>query len=207
MDFTKEKEETAYFMRRLYEQKLTTTSGGNVSLRVGDEVLITPSQLDKGRMKPEEIGLITMEGENLTPHLKVSMESKMHLAIYNKRKDVKAIVHAHPVYATSFAIAGKEIKTNIAGEAWAIIGKPVFAPYALMGSQYLADNVGAAALKGNCILMGNHGVLAVGADLLQAFDRLEVLEAAAKMNLITKLIGSSKELSPEELKEISSLFE
>ncbi len=201
------KEEVAYFMRRLYEQKLTTTSGGNVSLRVGDTVLITPSQLDKGRIKAEEIGVISLDGENLTPHLKVSMESKMHLAIYNRRSDVKAIVHAHPVYATSFAIAGKEIKTNLAGEAWAIIGKTVFAPYALMGSQNLADNVGTAALKGNCILMENHGILTVGENLLQAFDRLEVLEAAAKMNLITQLLGNRRELSPEELKEISSLFE
>lgn len=201
------KEEVAYFMRRLYEQKLTTTSGGNVSLRVGDTVLITPSQLDKGRIKAEEIGVISLDGENLTPHLKVSMESKMHLAIYNRRSDVKAIVHAHPVYATSFAIAGKEIKTNLAGEAWAIIGKTVFAPYALMGSQNLADNVGTVALKGNCILMENHGILTVGENLLQAFDRLEVLEAAAKMNLITQLLGNRRELSPEELKEISSLFE
>ena len=207
MDFAKGKEETAYFMRRLYEQKLTTTSGGNVSLRVGDKFLITPSQLDKGRIKAEEIGQITLDGENLTPHLKISMESKMHLAIYHKRSDVKAIVHAHPVYATSFAISGKEIRTNLAGEAWAIIGKPVFAAYALMGSQNLADNVGRAALNGNCILMENHGILCVGENLLQAFDRLEVLEAAAKMNLITQLLGNSKELSPEELKEISLLIE
>ncbi len=207
MDFLKEREEVAYFMRRLYDQNLTTTSGGNVSLRVGDKVFITPSQLDKGRIKPEEIGEITLEGKNLTPHLKISMESKMHLAIYNQRSDVKAIVHAHPVYATSFAIAGKEIKTNLAGEAWAIIGKTVFAPYALMGSQNLADNVGKAALTGNCILMENHGILTVGENLLQAFDRLEVLEAAAKMNLITQLLGNRRELSPEELKEISSLFE
>ncbi|RLD54472.1 MAG: class II aldolase/adducin family protein [Bacteroidetes bacterium] len=201
------KEETAYFMRRLYDQNLTTTSGGNVSLRVGDKVFITPSQLDKGRIKAEEIGVITLDGKNLTPNLKVSMESKMHLAVYNQRSDVKAIVHAHPVYATSFAIAGKEIKTNLAGEAWAVLGKTVIAPYALMGSQNLADNVGKAALKGNCILMENHGILTVGENLLQAFDRLEVLEAAAKMNLITQLLGSSRELSPRELKEISSLFE
>jgi L-fuculose-phosphate aldolase len=207
MDFTKEKEEVAYFMRRLYDQKLTTTSGGNVSLRVGDKVLITPSQLDKGRIKAGEIGIIALDGKNLTPHLKISMESRMHLAIYHKRNDVKAIVHAHPVFATSFAIAGKEIKTNLAGEAWAVLGKTTFAPYALMGSQNLADNVGMAALKSNCILMENHGILCVGENLLQAFDRLEVLEAAAKMNIITQLLGNSKELTPEELKEISILFE
>lgn len=201
------KEDVAYFMRRLYDKNLTTTSGGNVSLRLGDRVLITPSQLDKGRIKAEEIGVIAIEGENLTPHLKISMESKMHLAIYHNRKDVKAIVHAHPVFATSFAIAGKEIKTNLAGEAWAVLGKTVLAPYALMGSQNLADNVGAAALKGNCILMENHGVLCVGENLLQAFDRLEVLEAAARMNLITQFLGAGKELSPGELKEISLLFE
>ena len=201
------KENVAYFMRRLYDKNLTTTSGGNVSLRLGDTVFITPSQLDKGRIKAEEIGMITLDGKNLTPHLKISMESKMHLAIYQKRNDVNAIVHAHPVFATSFAIAGNKIKTNLAGEAWAVLGKTVFAPYALMGSQKLADNVGEAASKGNCILMENHGILCVGENLLQAFDRLEVLEATAKMNLITQLLGNSKGLSPEKLKEISLLFE
>ena len=131
----------------------------------------------------------------------------MHLAIYAKRPDVKAIVHAHPIFATSFGIAGKEIKTNLAGEARAILGIPVKAAYVLMGTQELADKVADASLKGNVILMENHGILTVGENLLQAYDRMEVLEAAAKTTFITSLLGGGKELTDEELKSIDKLFE
>jgi len=207
MDLLKERERVAYFMRRLYEQKLTTTSGGNVSLRVGNKVLLTPSQTDKAKMMSELIGTISLEGKSISSRFKSSMESKMHLAIYNKRPDVKAIVHAHPVFATSFAIAGKDIKTNLAGEAHAVLGRPVKAKYALMGTQELADVVAEASLKGNVVLMENHGVITIGNNLLEAYDRMEVLEASAKMTFLTGLLGGGNELSEEELKSIDNLFE
>jgi L-fuculose-phosphate aldolase len=207
MEYLEHQKQVAYFMRRLYAQKLTTTSGGNVSQRSGNVILITASQTDKATVDELQIGILTMAGENLTENLNVSMESKMHLAIYAKRPEVMAIVHAHPVFATSFAIAGKEIKTNLAGEARAVLGVPVIAPYALMGTQDLAGKVADACLKGNVILMENHGILTVGKNLLQAYDRMEVLEAAAKMTFITSYLGGGKELTNEELKAIDSLFE
>ncbi len=206
MDSNKAREEIAYFMRRLYDQRLTTTSGGNISLRLGDQVFITPSQTDKATITAEEIGVLSISGENQTPHLKPSMESKMHLAIYHLRPDVKAIVHAHPVFATSFCISKKEIKTNLAGETWAVIGIPVKADYRLMGTKELADIVAEASLNGNVVLLENHGVLAVGKSLMQAYDRLEVTEVAAKITFITDLMGERKELSASELKEIDKLF-
>jgi L-fuculose-phosphate aldolase len=207
MEYFEHRKEVAHFMRRLYEQKLTTTSGGNVSLRIDNIVLITASQTDKAIIDESQIGLITMKGNNLSENLKISMESKMHLAIYSSRPDVKAIVHAHPIFSTSFAIAGKEIKTNLAGEARAILGVPVKSAYVLMGTQELADKVADASLKGNVILMENHGILTVGENLLQAYDRMEVLESAAKMTFITTLLGGGKELTDEELKSIDKLFQ
>jgi len=206
MEFKRERKNVAFFMRRLYEQKLTTTSGGNVSQRIDNFVLITSSQTDKAIIDEDQIGIISMTGKNLSD-LKLSMESKMHLAIYNNRSDVKAIVHAHPVFATSFAIAGKDIKTNLAGEARAVLGKPVVASYALMGSQDLANTVAEVSLNGNVILMENHGILTLGENLLQAYDRMEVLDAAAKMTFITSFMGGGKELTEEELKAIDKLFE
>jgi L-fuculose-phosphate aldolase len=207
MEYLEGRKEVAHFMRRLYSQKLTTTSGGNVSRRIDDIILITASQTDKATINENQIGMMTMTGKNLTENLKLSMESKMHLAVYKVRPDVKAIVHAHPVFATSYAIAGKEIKTNLAGEARALLGIPVNSNYALMGTKDLADIVAAASLKGNAILMENHGILTVGENLLQAYDRLEVLEAAAKTTFITSLLGGGRELSKEELRAIDQLFE
>lgn len=206
MDSNQAREKIAYFMRRLYAQGLTTTSGGNISFRIENQVFITPSQTDKATIKTDEVGILSILGENLTPQLKPSMESKMHLAIYQQRPDIQAIVHAHPIFATSFCISRKEIKTNLAGESWAVIGAPVKADYQLMGTQDLADVVANASLNGNVILLENHGVLAVGKNLLQAYDRLEVTEAAAKMTFITDLMGERKELTVSELKEIDKLF-
>ncbi len=207
MNFQSERKEVAYFMRRLYEQKLTTCSGGNISFRVDEKnVLITPSQLDKARLTPEQIGIVTVDGENRTPELKPSMETGMHLSIYKKRPDIKAVVHAHPSCATSFSATNKKINCKLNGEARFVIGDPVYAKYALMGSEKLAEIVSEATLNGNVVLMKNHGVLTVGKTLLEAFDRLEIFEASAKITLITGLLGERKELSADELKAIDGLL-
>lgn len=194
-------------MRRLYENRLTTASGGNVSMRVQDKILITPSQIDKATIITEKIGILTLEGKNLTSRLKQSMESGMHLAIYHKRPDVRAVVHAHPVFATSFGISRKKINTSLAGEARAMVGEPARAPYALMGTDNLATAVAKAFENTNVVLMENHGVITVGETLFQAYDRMEVLEACAKMTLITSFLGDAHELNKKQLREIDNLFD
>ncbi len=206
MNFEKEKKETAFFMRRLYERGLTTCSGGNVSQRVGDIILITPSQTDKACIQAEQIAEININGDNHTPHLMPSMEIAMHLAVYQCRNDVNAIVHAHPITATAFTAINKEINCKLTGETRAIIGNPANAPYALMGTQKLAEKVAEAAIKANVVLMENHGIITFGENLLLAFDRLEVLEAAAKQTLITHLLGDKKEIPINDLYEIDNLF-
>jgi L-fuculose-phosphate aldolase len=195
-------------MRRLYKRGLTTASGGNVSIRINDGILITPSALDKGSIKGKQVGMLTFRGENLTPKRKPSIESNMHLEIYRYRKDVNAIVHAHPPIATSFTATSQPINCALIAEARAIIGTPVIAPYALMGSEKLAQTVAEVAAKDdvNVILLENHGIVCLGKDLLTAFDRMEVFEAAAKMTLITTLIGNQKPLSEERLKEIDKFM-
>lgn len=205
MEYAKERQEVACFMRRLYERRLTTCSGGNISLLVaGNTMLITPSALDKGRIETEQIGIISMSGENLTPSLKPSIETEMHIRVYQSRPDVRAVVHAHPVVCSSFAASEKEINTSLIAESRAVLGKPARAPYAVMGSPELAASVARTAAGANTVLMTNHGVLAVGQTLLQAFDRIEVLEAAATITLITHLLGGKRELTGAQLSELES---
>ncbi len=201
------KNEVAYFMRRLYRQKLTTTSGGNISYKIDDDnILITPSQIDKGRLVAEDIGIITSDGRNKTPQLKLSMETGMHLSIYRKIPGVKAIVHAHPVVASGFSVTNQEINCKLLGEARALLGNPVVASYALMGTEKLAEIVSDACMKSSVVLMKNHGIITTGESLLQAFDRIEILEVAAKTTLIAKLLGEKNELSDESLRHIDELF-
>jgi len=202
-----QRKEVARFMRRLYKKGLTTTSGGNISLKISEEhILITPSATDKGRMKWKEVGIMSMMGENLTPELKPSIEKDLHLNIYKKNTEVTAIIHAHPVFATSFTATRCTINTGLTAEARAICGEPRFVPYALMGSADLAQVTAEHSSEADVLLLENHGILTTGKTLLSAFDKLEVLENAAKMTLIVELTGKKKGLSPSRLRELDRLF-
>jgi L-fuculose-phosphate aldolase len=206
-NYKKERKEVAIFMRRLYRQGLTTTSGGNISQKINDDIiLITPSATDKGRMRWNEIGIMTIIGENLTPELKPSIESEMHLSIYRKKKDVSAIVHAHPLFASAYTAMKCKIDTNLTAEARVICGDPCFVPYALMGTKKLASLASENILKADILLLENHGILTTGSSLLQAFDKLEVLENAAKMTLIVGMAGKKKPLSKSKILELEKLF-
>jgi len=185
--FRKQRKEVAQIMNRLYKQHLTTTSGGNVSQRKGNIVIITPSQTDKGRMKTKDVGIVTIDGNNLTPKLKPTMELAMHLAIYKQRPDILAIVHAHPVYATALSASEGLIETDVTGETSVILGNPAFAEYRTMGTIELAQTIAEKSQNSNIILMQHHGIVTLGTNLLQAFNRLEVLEIAAQTTVIRKI--------------------
>ena len=205
--YSAERTDVARFMRRLYRQGLTTTSGGNVSMRAGDgHILLTASKFDKGELQAEHVGIMTMDGVNVTPELEPSIEVSMHLAIYRQRADVQAIVHAHPITASAFAATTRQINCCLIAESYALIGEPVYLDYALMGTAELASVVGRGIGQAACVVMANHGVLAVGKTLLQAFDRLEVLENAARQTLLARLIGNITELNSSQLAELDNLM-
>ena len=197
-----EREQVAYFMRRLYRQFLTTTSGGNISCRTADgNIAITASQTDKCEQSWETVGILTPEGESLTPELKLSIESGLHLAIYAARPDVSAIVHAHPVTATFFCTTDVPINMHLTAEAYAVAGEVVRIPYALMGTQELARLVAEKMKDCDCGLMDNHGVITVGKSLLSAFDKMELLENAAKQTLMSQTI-QARSLTSAQLLEL-----
>jgi L-fuculose-phosphate aldolase len=205
--FKSERKEVARFMRRLYSHGLTTTSGGNISMRITDDLIaITPSATDKGRMRWKEVGILNILGENLTPELKPSIESGMHLSIYKKKKEVAAIVHAHPVFASAFTAMKCKINTDLTAEARAILGDPMVVPYALMGTGELAAIASEYVMNYDILLLENHGILTTGSNLLQAFDKIEVLENAAKMTLIAEMTKKKSPLSKSRILEIEKFF-
>ena len=176
-------------MARLYDRGLTTAGGGNVSAREGDVMYITPSGGDKSCIPPSMIAAVDIEsgavdiesGANMTPHLRLSIEAEMHRAVYLAYDDVRAVVHSHPLYASMFSALEESIDTHFIAESYYLLGKVVKAPYALMGTAELAENV-CRALEGcKALLLENHGALTTGGSLLQAFERMEVLENAARM--------------------------
>ena len=176
--------EIAQFMQRLYRQQLTTTSGGNISVRRGDEVFMTPGGTDKAKIESEEIGILALDGSVITPGFKPTCEAGLHLAIDRCRPDVSAIVHAHPVTASAFSASEAEISTSLLCESKAVLGKIGRVPFYHFGTSELANAAAACACDYDVFLLNNHGAVALGSSLLQAFDRLEVLENAAKITVI-----------------------
>jgi L-fuculose-phosphate aldolase len=191
--FQQERAAVAALMTRLYNCRLTTTSGGNISLRLTKDLFcITPSKLDKANLGTHQIAVVSFSGENLTPDLPLSIEIEMHRKALLSRPDIQAVVHAHPCYASAFTAMKKPINTKLLAESWFLLEEPAFATYARMGTPGLADSVASCLRKSNVVLMENHGIITVGKSLIEAFDLIEVLENSAKMTFITETLAASR---------------
>jgi len=189
------------FMDRIYHYRMTTTSGGNLSIRDEEGTLwITPSQVDKGRLLPRDIVCVRRDGTVDGRH-KPSSEYPFHELIYSVRPDVRAIVHAHPVALVAFSICGERPNTRAFSRAHVVCGEVGFAPYALPGSVKLGQNIAAEFAKGfNCVMLENHGVVVGGSTLEEAFERFETLEFTARIILKAKMLGGKIQyLSQEQL--------
>ncbi len=171
------------------------------------QFLVTASSIDKAVLQAEHVAVLSEQGENLTPHLKTSIETEMHLEVYRRRPDAAAVVHAHPSHASLFTAMDIKLRTDILAEARFMLGEPVLAPYELMGTPLLAESVGNAFSDPSVfvVLMENHGVITLGNTLHQAYDRIEILEEAARMTILGTLMGGLKTLSPDQRREVDSL--
>lgn len=189
------------YMTRIYGYRMTTTSGGNLSIR--DEtgaIWITPAKIDKGRLQRSDIVLVNPDG-SWQSEAPPSSELPLHQAIYASRPDVGAIVHAHPVALVAFSIVAQVPATRVFHQAWRICGAGAFAPYRLPGSVALGSSIAAALGETHtCVILENHGVVAVGGDLTEAFGRFETFEFAGKSIVKARLLGGEiRELSDAEL--------
>jgi L-fuculose-phosphate aldolase len=168
-------------MERVYRYRMTTTSGGNLSVRDADgAVWITPARVDKGGLTRDDIVCVRPDGTVEGRH-RPSSEFPFHRAIYEARPDLKAIVHAHPVALVAFSIVGEAPDTRLLPTAHRVCGAVGFAPYALPGSAALGGRIAATFARGvACAVLENHGVVTGGATLGEAFERFETLEFCAK---------------------------
>lgn len=206
-DFYEQRKEVALCMKRLFDRQLTTVSGGNISLRLNDEMFcITPSGIDKGNLTPEVIAIVKFDGTNLTPDLKLSIETELHRLVLLARPEMNAIVHAHPVYASAYAAQmPTTLNTKLTAEAYFILGDVINVPYALMGTKPLAERVAECSKKYKTLLMENHGALVMGKTLVQAFDAMDLLERSAMMTYITQSLPNSHELAPAQIEELKNM--
>lgn len=187
-------------LTRIYNQGLTTTSGGNLSIRDGNgDLWITPSGVDKGALVPDDIVCVRADGSIEGRH-KPSVEYPFHWMIYRARPDLRALVHAHPPALVSFSIVRKTPNTCINPQSRDICGFVGYAPYALPGSETLGEQIADTFEQGfNSVLLENHGVVTGGATLLEAFQRFETLEFCAEINLLAAKLGALQTLSDEQI--------
>jgi L-fuculose-phosphate aldolase len=194
------RDELLQTMERIYRYRMTTTSGGNLSIRDDDgTVWITPARVDKGRLQRDDIVAVAADG-TVTGRHPPSSECPFHLAIYRQRPDLRAIVHAHPVALVAFSIVRKTPETRLFHQAWHVCGPVGFAPYALPGSQQLAQNIADTFSQGfGCVVLENHGVVVGGVDLTEAFQRFETLEFTAQTQIQSAALGPTQPLSDGQL--------
>lgn len=194
------RDEIVQTMQRIYGYRMTTTSGGNLSLRdENGDVWITPAGIDKGSLRPADIVCIRADGRREGPH-RPSSEYPFHQAIYQQRPDLRAVVHAHPVALVAFSICRQVPNTALFPQASHVCGKVGFAPYALPGSEQLGRHIAAVFAQGSdCVLLENHGVVMGGRDLAHAFQRFETLEFTAKTIIKASHLGPVRYLTGEQI--------
>src|SRR5437868_4468360 len=191
----------------MYERSYVVSSDGNVSVRLDDgRVLATPTMTCKGRMTEDSLAVTDIEGKPLTDR-KPSSELAMHLLIYKERPDVRAVCHAHPPHGTAFAVAGLAIDQPILSEVILTLGCVPLAEYGTPSTHELTEAMRPLVKHHNALLMANHGAVAYGSDIWQAFDRLETLEHTAKIAILARLLGGSKNLSTDAIEKLINVRE
>ena len=195
------REEILHAMERIYRYRMTTTSGGNLSIREPDGcVWITPARIDKGSLRREDVVCILTDGKVegvRTP----SSELPIHQGIRAHRPDLGGIVHAHPTALVAFSLVHQVPNTRLFHQSRRVCGEVGFAPYELPGSEALGKRVAETFEQGyNCVILENHGVVTGGATFQEAFRRFETLEFTGKTIIKARLLGGEiRYLTDEQL--------
>ena len=191
--------------RWLYQKRFIAATEGNISARLGERIFITPAGECKGLLSPEEIVETDLSGLKVAGERNPSSEAVLHLAIYRRRPDVGAVVHAHPPYATAFAVAGIALDKPVLPEVVLMVGKVPLVPYATPGTSEMADGVCALITEQDALLLGNHGAVTCGADLRSACFKMETLEHFAWISTIARILGGERELTSDQVARIKTL--
>lgn len=199
------KQEMCEIGRRVYERGMVAANDGNFSVKLNaNEILCTPTGVSKGFMTPEYICKIDMKGKLLESHgdFKPSSEMKMHLQVYKERPDVQAVVHAHPPYATTFAAAGLPLEQPVLSEAVLTLGRVPLAAYGTPSTKEVPEAVAEYLPYCDAMLLANHGALAYGDSLMNAYHKMESVEFYARILYQTKLLGGARELTQKQVEDI-----
>ncbi|MGD9488975.1 MAG: class II aldolase/adducin family protein [Calditrichaceae bacterium] len=188
--------------RLMYQFRYIVAGDGNISIRLGDNIVITPRGACKGLLSADELSLINLSGKVIRGRAEPSSEKEMHLTVYNLRPDIKAVVHGHPLFATSFASAGLSLKDSVLPEIILTLGKIPLADYGTPGTAEVGNSISDLIRESDAILLENHGVLAIGSDVETAYFNLERVEHYAQIAFQAKMLGGYTILPDEKVRKL-----
>src|SRR3954471_12918754 len=197
------REEMCEIGRRVYAKGFAAANDGNISYRLGDDrVLCTPTRVSKGFMKPDDLCIVDLDGEQVSGKRKRSSEILLHLSIMKARPDVKACVHCHPPHATAFAVAHEPIPKCTMPEFEVFLGEVAITPYETPGTQAFADSVVPYVKDTDTIILANHGTITAGSDLMDAYFKTEIIDAYCRILILAKQLGTVNYYSDAKAAEL-----
>jgi L-fuculose-phosphate aldolase len=199
----KHREEIVHYGRMLHQRGFVAAMDGNLSVRLpGDRVLVTPTCVSKGAMRPADMVIVDLDGARVAGRRNVTSEIGMHLLVYRMRPEIQAICHAHPPTATGFAAAGVPLNEPLVCEVVMGLGSIPLARYGTPGTSELAQTLEPYVPYYDAILMSNHGVVAYGDTLEHAYMKMETVEHFAQIALVTHLLGRQQPLKEVEIEKL-----
>jgi L-fuculose-phosphate aldolase len=200
------KKEIVEVGRRTYERGYVASNDGNISARIDDKtVLITPTGVSKGYMKPDDLVIVDMNGKVVSGSKKPSSEFFMHLQVYKDRPDVNSVCHAHPPYATGFAVAGVALDKCVLPEVIIALGSIPLIEYGTPGTEEFYKPVVKLLQDYDAFLLANHGALTIGKDVLNAYYKMETVEHFAHIAFIAQQLGYITTLNRDQVQKLTDL--
>jgi L-fuculose-phosphate aldolase len=200
------KQEICEIGDRLYKKGFAAANDGNISYRLSEnEVVCTPTLITKGFMKPEDLCLVDMEGNQLDGRRKRTSEVMLHLAIMKTRSDVKSVVHCHPPHATAFGVAREPIPQCVLPEVEIFLGDVPITKYATPGGEEFANTILPFVQKSNVIILANHGTVSFGETVEKAYWWTEILDAYCRILMLAKGLGRVNYFTEPEAEALLNL--
>lgn len=194
--------------RRLWQRGYVASNDGNISARLdADRILVTPSGLSKGFLTPSDLVVVAPDGRKLSGERKPTSELPLHLSVYERRSEITGIVHAHPPVATGYAVARVPLAQCILPEVVLTLGSVPTADYATPSTAAVAESIARYVDDYSAILLANHGALALGRTLEEAYFRMETIEHFATIALTARQLGGASPLTPGEVEDLATVRE
>jgi L-fuculose-phosphate aldolase len=200
------KQRIAELCRHAYERGYIGPGDGNISARLSDgRIAVTPSGVHKGRLRDQDILVVSVTGETLSGRGKKTSEFLMHELCYEERPDIGAVVHTHPKYATALALAGVSLAQCVLSESCITLGAILTAPYATPTTDEVPRTLRPLIRQTNAIILNRHGALTLGRTLDEAYDRLEIVEHSAQITHAARALGEVMPLPEAEVRKLGEI--